>query len=293
MINFVNTENIYTEVINAFINPILPHLDKFQITHSLQNNMVNVVFFTENDYFDSIKTNYTNGKTVFMTHGIADKNWRTAQKTDKFDYVCVTGDLWVNKLVKQGMNKSKIKVNGYTRMDDIYNQKDTYIKTNPNKRTILFAPTHTCSVTTYDKLNPVITALQGKYNILISEHPANRDNKNVTSTQYLEADVIVGDFGSSIYEAWSLGKPCVFADWLCRDDIHEFYPDSFEDYIYSESIDYHAKSQEEFIVLVDIAIKNGITMDAKRLIDGIFNKELRGCSGKVTANILKEIEEEL
>lgn len=289
MINFVTTEGSYKEVLNSFIQPILPYLDNYEVNLKTKDNVVNVIFFTEDGVFKEIGAEKGKGVNVFITHGIADKNWRTAQKTGKFDYVFVTGDLWVDKLVKQGMNKDKIKVGGYTRMENIFNQRDNYVKNNNGKKTILFAPTHTASITTYQKLDNLIERLKEDYNVLISEHPANRDNKDVTSNQFLEADVVVGDFGSSMYEAWSLDKPVVLADWLVKDEIHELYPDSFEDYIYQNGIDYHANSEEEFIELIEVACNSGIKQNAIDFIDGIFNRELRGNSGKVTADILNKI----
>jgi len=33
---------------------------------------------------------------------------------------------------------------------------------------------------------------------------------------HLNADVVISDSSTMIYEAWALGKPVVFCDWPCR-----------------------------------------------------------------------------
>lgn len=295
MINFVVPNSIYNKVVLSFVEPIIPHVKQYSINNTAINNAINVIFFTENNYFNKHCKSLKNTKNVFITHGIADKNWRNAQKTAKFDYVFVSGDLWVDKLTKEGMCENKIKLGGYTRLDNIYNQKDTYVKTFDNgKKTILFAPTHNSTrATSYNKLNDIIDSLKSQYNIIVSEHPANREDKSVTSNQFLEADVVVGDFGSSMYEAWTLGKPSVLPSWFMRDVIGSTFPSSFEDYIYKNSIGYHANSPTEFVNLIEKACNEGITKREVDFIDGIFNKDLRGCGGKATGDILLEIEKEL
>jgi hypothetical protein len=294
MINFIEVEydNPYYQICKEFINPIIKYLpdNLYKFSNECQLDCVNVIFFTENGVKEEVKMSEGNGINVFISHGIADKNWRTADRVNDFDFVCVSGDLWKDKLIQQGLHESKIILNGYTKMDNIFKIQKSYIK---NKPTILFAPTHNTSVTCYDKLNNVLDRLKNDYEIIISEHPFNKIDKVVTSNEYLEADVVIADFGSSMYEAWALNKPCVFADWLVKEDINELYPNSFEDYIYNNSIDYHANNEDEFIELIEVACEKGITNEAVNFIDGIFNKELRGNSGEITANILKEIDSKL
>jgi CDP-glycerol glycerophosphotransferase (TagB/SpsB family) len=311
MINFIQLKRktdtcslVYTKVVEKFINPILPYLDNYTISHTTKEDAVNVIFFVEEHVFKDIEAERGKGINVFMCHGIADKKYRDFSRIKKFDYVFVNGDAWVDKLVKQGMSRDRILVNGYTRIEDTYNLKDTYVKKYNDKKTILFAPTHTGCVTTYGKLDSVIEKLEPKYNVLVSSHPNNKQTREPSTNQYLEADVVVGDFGSSMYEAWSLGKPCVFADWVAGkpkvfgdrsivDIATKSFTGSFEDYIYRNQIGRHANNEDEFIKMIDIACEEGITNEEVSFIDGIFKKELRGNSGKVTASLLKELDNKL
>jgi len=293
MINFIR--NGYGTVVDVFLESILKELgeDEYIISTEAKDNMVNVIFFTEDSIYKNIKANKIKGINVFMTHGIADKNWRTAEKIGKFDYVFQTGDLWAEKLISQGLPSKKILINGYTRLDGIYNKRNTYEKKCKDKRTILFAPTHTSMMSTYGKYDDIIEILKKKYNVIVCPHPSNRKNSEVTGDEFLEADVICGDFGSSMYEGWTLNKPCVFGDWIMKEPICRMFKGSFEDYIYTNKIGRHANNEDEFIQLIEDAVANGITKEEVNLIDGIFNKELRGNSGKVTASHLRKLVKEL
>ena len=289
MINFVVPRTSYQGVIKSFIIPILPFLEKYQISDKAYDGCVNVIFFTEDSLFKKFNAEKGKGINVFITHGIADKNWRNANSTDKFDYVFITGSLWLKKLVSQGMDANKIFIGGYTRLDDLHIQKKTYKKQIDNsKKTILFAPTHNSSVTSYNKMEHLIPLLEEKYNVLISSHPHNNNSK-FTTTEFLEADVVVGDFGSSMYEAWSFGKPSVLPSWIVKNDIFLKYKDSFEEKIYMECIGYHSENENHFFDQIDSAICNGITESEVEFIDGIFSKKLRGNSGYETAIYLKKI----
>lgn len=303
MINFVvpkeNTEVVscYTNVIKAFINPILPHLKcKYQTANEAYNDAVNVIFFTEDGVFKEINADKTNGINVFMSHGIADKNWRTFARTDKFDYVFTSGDLWKEKLIKQGMNPDKILINGYTRLEETYKKQDTYEKKCKDKKTILFAPTHNNyydNICIYDRYADLMELVKDKYNVLISNHPHNKDSRQITSDEYLEADVVIADFGSTIYEALSLDKPVVFLDYLVGNTICEKSNGSFEQYIYMNKIGYHASDINDAVFLIDEAINCGVDRISIEFINGILPKELRGNSGIITAKYLMEIDKKL
>ena len=106
--------------------------------------------------------------------------------------------------------------------------------------------------------------------------------------------MVIADAGSTLYEAWALGKPVIFPDWLCKDDVlahFEADPDNFEYRIYNEGIGYHAESMEHLIKLIDVALRDGMKQQEIDFMESIFPSDLRGNAGKLAAKALMEIKE--
>jgi CDP-glycerol glycerophosphotransferase (TagB/SpsB family) len=106
----------------------------------------------------------------------------------------------------------------------------------------------------------------------------------------VDSDIVITDAGSLIYEAWALGKQVIFPDFLVKKEIMKYLPNTFESYIYEKKLGLHAESEQELISLVNNEC--GIYLTDKeviRFIDGIFDVDLRGRSGFVTADYLRKI----
>jgi CDP-glycerol glycerophosphotransferase (TagB/SpsB family) len=281
-INFlqVSDKNPYKNILNSFINPIIKHLsvNNYNISCSVNPSCLNVNFFREM---------YLPQNGAFIVHGMADKRYRDANLIKGFDYVFVSGEAWKQKLILQGLDKNKIFVTGYVKLDPLFNGE--YLKNKYKKPVILYAPTHTNSPSLQGKFEQYISKLLEKYEVINSVHPYNKSTKEPTMQYLIDSDVVISDCSSLIYEAWSLGKPVVFADWIVKDKIAQICKDSFEDYIYKNKIGYHANNINEFLELIDIALKNGMDKQTKDFIEGIFPTRLRGNSGKVTADILLKL----
>lgn len=94
-INFyVPSNGPYKSILDALIGPIQEHLPDFSMQKKTMPGAVNVGFFV-----------IDKGCQVFIPHGIADKNYRNADKVKGFDYVFVSGPAWVDKLVKPRIPK--------------------------------------------------------------------------------------------------------------------------------------------------------------------------------------------
>jgi len=122
----------------------------------------------------------------------------------------------------------------------------------------LWAPTHSNSVSTYPEFEHLLDKFPSKYLVTTAIHPFHKSSLLPTLQEILEADVVISDTSSIIYEAWALEKPVLFPDWLVKDDIAKYYPNSFEDYIYKENIGYHAGSFEQLVQFVQIAVDQGV-----------------------------------
>jgi len=284
-INFLSNENgLYARVLDSLIDPILKYLPNATKGKFLEGQ-INVRFFRET----------LPQKGIFMSHGLADKNWRDAGKVDGFDYVFVSGYLWKEKMIKQGLPEKKVLVNGFTKLDPLFQDK-IRIKNNDNKIRVLYAPTHNAKETTgnhvssYPRFKTYLNEIPGDIELINSYHPAN-SNKDITFDLFKLADAVISDCSSVLYEAWALGIPVIFPDWLVKETILKRFKGSFEDRIYSEGIGYHAQNIDEIWELVRTAKNQGMDSITKDFIEGIFPTELRGNSGKVTAQILLKLAE--
>ncbi|WP_170919451.1 tetratricopeptide repeat protein, partial [Halomonas sp. BC2] len=136
-------------------------------------------------------------------------------------------------------------------------------------------------------------------------HPRNRKEKYAVTEQLLDADVVISDFSSVVYEAWALGKPVIFPRWLLGDKVLSKAPHSAEAYIYRESIGYHPDSFEAFLRLLeseDLCIDDQVfsfihdyIYDAKNYDSGVsISKNIRKVSDEnylsVQAKLYKKLQ---
>jgi len=277
-INFVYYNTDYRKVLDSLIDPILPYLNNYTKNSEADENSLNVNFFRE----DPKKVN------VFCSHGIACKNWRNAWDVKDYDYIFVSGELWKEKLIQQGLDKNKIFINGYTKLDPIFQGK--YKKNTYDKKVILFAPTHIAipSISLKNRFEENFKYFD-KYKIIDSSHPTAKSDQSPTLQALVDADIVISDSGSLLYEAWLLGKQVVFVDWLIKEEVHNHIPYSFEDFIYEKEVGLHAKNIKEMCELVDFASENELDKNVVDFMESIFPTSLRGKSGEMTAQILKEL----
>ena len=109
----------------------------------------------------------------------------------------------------------------------------------------------------------------------------------------VDADVVIADAGSTIYEAWALGKPVIFPDWLVRDGVLNRFKGTFEAKCYADNLGYHAKSFKHLLELIPEAIGKGIDERAVDFAQELFPASLKGNSGKTIAKILRRLANEL
>ncbi len=297
-IRFLRREGYYTNVVNSMANPIIQHLpsDSYiiqDVTYDKKlnkwSNTYNPNYFDVSMFVESISYQHD----FFISHGIADKYWRNANRMNPFNYVGVSGNLWVDKLVQQGMDKNKIKIIGYPKLDDLFDQRKLYQR-DSNIIKVLYVPTHNMNpdnvnaVSSYPRLMPFLDNIPDDIQLVISCHPAN-NNQKVTYDELLHCDVVISDSGSLLYEAWALDIPVVFPDWIVKDNIKRAFPSTFEDYMYDKKIGYHADNREQLISCIRKAFESGMDKQTINFIEGIFPRDFRGKSGKLTADILMEL----
>ncbi|MGE5391689.1 MAG: hypothetical protein ACM3PE_11570 [Deltaproteobacteria bacterium] len=293
LINFVMLQlKAYWNVVQEMSEPVRFHISNSVVNTTALNDAVNVHFFAPGDNNYSEKVDFDKGVKVFLPHGISDKGYRTGESLKEFDFICVSGPFWAEKLTDEGIPGEKIFIGGYPKLDSVFTKRKTLHHTNI-KPIVLYAPTHTNSaVCAYSELTEDMIKLPSYVDLITSLHPYNNLDHLTTTEQLIHADVVISDIGSLVWEAWALGIPVVFPDWVVKDRLISALPTTLTAHIYREGIGYHADSLEELPEQVCKAIDQGITEAESDLINRVFPAELRGISGKATAEHLLHIASE-
>jgi hypothetical protein len=286
-INFVcELGGPYGNIVLSIIDPIREHIPNHQISGEPIPDAINVFFFIEEDY--KKKAQQGLGINVYIDHGISDKLYRSQLDDIIFyDFMCVTGPLWEEKISQVGFPSERIITIGYPRLDPIFQGKMK--KEQVGQKRILWAPTHSNSISTFPLFKQYINQFPSDITISSSLHPFNKSTLQTTMQELVDADIVISDSSSIIYEAWAIGKPVIFPDWIIKEAVLTGFPNSFESQIYKEGIGYHARDFEELLKLTYYALEHGLDEKAESFIEGIFPKKYRGCSGKIAASELRNL----
>jgi len=276
-IRFLVRRGDYEIVDRAHVEPILEHLEESEIAHEPSFEALNV----------SLSWEVFPKADVFMSHGLADKNWRNADKMSGYGHVLVSGSAWKEKLVSQGMSPDAILVVGYPFLDPVWDLERS-------RELLVWAPTHkaTSDVTTEGRLSEaLLDRLRKDFPLETVSHPVG--SKRLSRDVLPRAAVVIADAGSTLYEAWAFGVPVVFPDWLVEEAILKKWPGSFEATIYGRGLGWHANSEGELIDLVREVWDTGeLGTGVEEFMEGILPSELRGCSGEVAARELMRLRDQ-
>jgi hypothetical protein len=242
---------------------------------------------------------------VLMSHGVADKNYlwssdaQGKRLANQREHLLVPGEwlrrrLLESKAIKLG--PEQIHVVGWPRLDGLVDQvPDPSRRRLERKPRVLWAPTHNRrkrgetgrSTSSFPDFENYLRTLSRFAWVDVSVHPRNRTDRTPTGASMPRADIVIADFGTTVYEAWALGKPVIFPRWLLADRIAEHMPGSAESYIFAERIGYHPDSFDE---MVDI-IRSGpvVTADVTEFLDDYLAKEYLGRSAARIAEVLTSL----
>lgn len=294
---------------DVHIQPVLAHLDEYQLAGApAAGDVVNV-------YYTHRRTYGIRGEpgrvSVFAGHGIADKAWRNASRmVTHFDWAVTSGPAWTHRLAAGGFPADRILEVGYPKLDPIYAGEVASPWPNRDGRIrVLWAPTHGGGGEAYRfSTNPpstsgarrtswwarrrILDALPAsEFDVLEAPHPRHRPDGLSTLAEFVGADVVIADGGSTIYEAWALDLPVVFPSWLTAAghlDRARTNP-THESDIYLHQVGRHATSPSELGQLVTDAAATGITELETKFVGPILPLEYRGTAGKRLAAALRII----
>lgn len=293
---------------DCLIKPILPHLESdYILTDRPLPGHANVYYTFRRTY--RLQGKPAGERSIFVSHGIADKNWRNSNKvggSSGFNHIFVSGPAWTYRLKVSNVNKRRIIEVGYTKLDPIFNGEieDAWPKESEGKIRVLWAPTHGgggegkaqisnakagARRSTHHHRELILDALDSdEFYVVEACHPRHRPDGKSTLQEYVGADVVIADGGSTIYEAWALGLPVVFPTWLTGSAM-TYNRRTFEAEIYRDKVGRHCEEPEHLGLWVEKAAEQGITGPEEDYVEDILPREYRGISGRLHAEALDEI----
>lgn len=242
---------------------------------------------------------------VLMSHGVADKNylWMRGDEgqrlAETFRSILVPGRWLRRRLLnsrKLSLDESRIFAVGWPRLDALRRMmRDAPPRLPAARPTVLWAPTHDRvkrgeerrSTSSYPDFEAYLPRLAPKYHATVSLHPRNRTNKVPTTRKLVDADYVISDFGTLVYEAWALGKPVIFPRWILGDRIQRYLPGSAEGHIFKHRIGYHPDSFDEMMDM--LANKPVVTEDVDRFMEQYLDNYRGGSSAQKIAETLRRL----
>lgn len=286
-----STSKNYLGVQQQLIDLIAPHLPEgswVETPKEPDHAKLNIAFFISRHAH------------VLMSHGVADKNYFTRKDDtgkrmlNRFQYGFVPGNWLRNKLINHSaieMPAENIHIVGWPRLDLLTKLR---AERPPSERLrVLWAPTHNYQnrdgriLSSFPDFEQYLPALSEHFDVTASPHPRNRPDKTPTTEKMAHCDVLISDFGTTVYEALALGIPVIFPDWLIRDGITKVFSKSSPAQLFKQNIGYHPQNFDE---MMDI-LKAGPVIDdkTKAFIDNVIDPETVGHSGEITARKLVEL----
>lgn len=246
---------------------------------------------------------------IMMSHGVADKNYLLRKdaagglEINKYRTVCVPGEWMKRKLLNTDgveLKEKQIKVVGWPRIDKLLAAQKKQNKTLTNiilnlnpfrKIKVLWAPTHgqesKAPVSSYPSFLSYEDRLKEIFNYDSSLHPNVRESKIPTFQKLLDADVVIADRGTLVYEAWALGKPVIFPSWIIKEANLSLGKGTAEHYIFSQGLGLHAESFEEMIQMIKKAKKPDLKV--KTFMSDYLPASTHGKSFALIADAVREV----
>ena len=158
---------------------------------------------------------------VVMSHGVADKNYlwssdgQGKRLANQRQHLLVPGQ-WLRRRLLESpaitLEPERIHVVGWPRLDLLIEQvpaRPRRLFGDPKPR-VLWAPTHNRrkrgetgrSTSSFPAFENYLRALSRFAWVDVSVHPRNRTDHTPTGASMPRADIVVADFGTTVYEAW-------------------------------------------------------------------------------------------
>lgn len=247
---------------------------------------------------------------ILMMFDLSDRNFFLIDepggipRISKYKKIFVAGE-WIKRAIlansRLGRYDDDIVVVGSPRIDLLRRMKEAAdterqdASTNRPPR-ILYTPMpnnwHTAdgeAMTTAGSFHESLELLKERFDVQVWYDGANRPVKEPVTNELLEADVVITDYASVMYEAWALGKPVIFPRWLTGDRVLTKAPRSAEAHVYRERIGHHAESVLDLHLMLEDWAELGLGDGVENFISEYIEKFEGDSSGAKVAGQLEEL----
>ena len=185
----------------------------------------------KDDLFSALKIKQI--KQIHIYHGIVNKNIGYSYKYNSFyDLLLTPGNYQRKKIIESGIEKSKIKVVGYSKLDKYLFENEKINNINKKQLTILYAPTWG-NISTINLMVEKLVELNSKYNLIVKPHTLTEyymiallkklniwvyNDPNI-SNLFNTFDIMITDSSSTMFEGLVTKKPIILLDmrrWITK-----------------------------------------------------------------------------
>jgi hypothetical protein len=241
-------------------------------------------------------------ESVGVSHGIASKTYVSSHYRF-FRHVIIPGQAHWDELRRVRFPARKINVLGYPKLDLLFRGEvdGSGVFGEDGRIRVLYAPTHEggsernsrptapgSQATSWNQRDEVLALLdEDVFDVVTAPHPRHHPAGKATFAEYVNADVVIADGGSTIYEALVLGKPVVLPSWLTRErNETRAVGRTLESRVYREGIGYHVDDPRGFADSVRRAAEQGQREKDVAFAETVVAPEHRGVGGKRWAEFL-------
>lgn len=290
-----------------------PSLLRDQIFSGVKNNLSSTQWKDVDREFeldeDSVSISlFPNVKSdIHIMFDLADRNHLRQVDSERTPYlsnfkkILVPGR-WMQRRLLQDkrlkLNPSSIVAVGSPRIAYLQKLSSTK-KTEPHtmdKPNVFFAPLHSNwldssgrPMSSEASMTPFFNTLKDHCNFDVAVDPRNKPNKRPITEQLLNADVVITDYTSVIYEAWALGKPVIFPRWLLGEKIFDKAPDSAEAYIYENNLGHHASSLNQLCDFIKNWQSIGLGEGVETFLDDYLGNHKSSNPSILIANVIDRL----
>lgn len=303
-------------MMDLIVSPIARYLapDSWSVQRYPVYDAVNVYGATRNTYGESPGREIA----VHLGHGIADKGDRAMiLMRSSIDYVILPSHLMRDTLIRQtkghgiSLSGTRVPVLGMPKLDPLFNGEVAPLPRDERPR-VLYAPTQgggddlkhmhdthesqaapwPAKRTSWWRRDEVLSALDSdEFDVVVCPHPRYTPGHVATLAEYVNADVVIADGGSTLWEALALGIPLVVTTWISAQGHNIRRRVSMEALLYAYRVGRHAQSRGDLAREVRNAVRDGVTPLEREWSEMTLRSTLRGTSGKAHADWLTKIAE--